>query len=139
MFTKLKQKVTEQSKSELTSLVSKSESPLSLATSVAVSKETSGESLSSKKSTSDDNQSSDEAASVTNSQTSKQINVNDCSEDVNDTLNLNSKHNIRLDDKLSFQLNDENLLDEKSIKSQFYQLNQSLLNQIDEVTVKCFF
>ena len=138
MFTKLKQKVTEQSKSDLTSLVA-SESPLLLSSVNNSVKQAGGESLSSKKSSSDDGQSSDDAASVTHSQTSKQANTSECLEDqVKSSTEHNNESSGAYSEEIGAKLRDKcDLEGDQSFKAQFYQLNQSLLSQIDELTVIC--
>jgi len=127
MFTKLKQKVTEQSKTTSNSTLT--HDTIGLYPTVDVLKPTNGESLSSIKSTSDDNQSSDDALSVNNSQNSKKIDERECLESFNhetDQLNLSN---------IQEKINDFFDNDDKSIKYQFHQLNQSLLSQIEELTV----
>ena len=126
MFTKLKQKVTEQSKSDITSTLSPD--TIGLFAPENILKSTNEESLSSIKSTSEDNQSSDDALSFNNSQNSKKIDERECIENFNNETNFNVAN-------IQEKINDFFDNDEKSIKYQFHQLNQSLLSQIEELTV----
>ena len=125
MFNKLKQKLAEQSKSDTSSTFT--QDSIGLFPGASLPKPVNEESLSSIKSTSDDNQSSDDA-SVNNSQNSKKLDERECLESISNENDLNVS-------QIQEKINDFFVNDEKLIKFQFHQLNQSLLSQIEELTV----